>query len=199
MPENKQSKFELRREATRQSLLALGFERFPLKGYSGTSIEDILRDSGHGRGGFYFHFADKADFFIAVLDYRREVRGAWWEIARDPQLRTLREVADAVVDMLPRLMPSPNPWGLLVAEFWRAVNGQGRYDDAIRAYYQELHGEITRYCEELRARDFLRTDLAPDEVATLVYAAFEGLTAHAQVYATRVEGTADVMVRLMQP
>ncbi|GMA89491.1 hypothetical protein [Homoserinibacter gongjuensis] len=39
------TKFDLRREATRRELLRLGVERFPIKGYAATTVEDIVRDS----------------------------------------------------------------------------------------------------------------------------------------------------------
>ena len=41
---------------------------FSLKGYSGTSIEDILQITNSSKGGFYNHFKTKDDLFFHVLE-----------------------------------------------------------------------------------------------------------------------------------
>ncbi|QYJ02562.1 TetR/AcrR family transcriptional regulator [Nocardioides panacisoli] len=198
-PDQKRSKFDIRREATRRSLLALGFERFPTKGYAATSIEDILRDSGHGRGGFYFHFANKEEFFLAVQDYRDEVRGEWWEVVRDPALITIEEVVAATFARLAGVVPTPNPWGLLLAEFWQSVKHNEHHVAAIRTFYQGWQRELVRFCEELAARGFLRTDIPPTACAEILHAVVEGHEIHAQVYAVDIGGMVDTVVRLLRP
>ena len=41
---------------------------FSLKGYSGTTIDDILHTTGSSKGGFYNHFKTKDDLFFQVLE-----------------------------------------------------------------------------------------------------------------------------------
>src|SRR3989304_9836308 len=38
------------------------------KGFNNTSLEDILRESGVGKGNFYYYFKSKDDLGYAVLD-----------------------------------------------------------------------------------------------------------------------------------
>jgi TetR/AcrR family transcriptional regulator, transcriptional repressor for nem operon len=39
-----------------------------LKGYQATTLDDVLRDSGVGKGNFYYHFKSKEDLGFAILD-----------------------------------------------------------------------------------------------------------------------------------
>ena len=41
---------------------------FSLKGYAGTSIDDILQITSSSKGGFYNHFKTKDDLFFHVLE-----------------------------------------------------------------------------------------------------------------------------------
>jgi TetR/AcrR family transcriptional repressor of nem operon len=47
---------------------------FSLKGFSSTTIDDILRAAGSSKGGFYNHFKNKEDLFSQVL---KEARTIW--------------------------------------------------------------------------------------------------------------------------
>ncbi len=47
---------------------------FSLKGFSGTTIDDILKTTGSSKGGFYNHFKNKEDLFSQVL---KEARTIW--------------------------------------------------------------------------------------------------------------------------
>ena len=49
---------------------------FSLKGFSSTTIDDILRAAGSSKGGFYNHFKNKEDLFSQVL---KDARTIWRE------------------------------------------------------------------------------------------------------------------------
>lgn len=57
-----------RGERTRARIVDRARELFATRGYRGTSMTDILAATGLTKGGFYFHFASKADLGQAVLD-----------------------------------------------------------------------------------------------------------------------------------
>ena len=62
---------------------------FSLKGFLGTSLQDILSATGTSKGGFYNHFQSKEDLFYSVLD---EARQTW----RTKNLAGLDEIDDPV-------------------------------------------------------------------------------------------------------
>ena len=54
--------------ATRQRILDAATEVFSEKGYHGTAVDDIVRESHTSKGSFYFHFPSKQDIFFALVD-----------------------------------------------------------------------------------------------------------------------------------
>jgi len=65
-----------RGESTRRRILETAARHFLDRGFSGTSLNDVIRDTGLTKGGFYFHFASKAELAVAALEL---VRGEWRE------------------------------------------------------------------------------------------------------------------------
>lgn len=63
-----------RGEATRRRILEVAARHLLERGYAGTSLNEVIRDSGLTKGGFYFHFTSKAEVALATLDM---VRGEW--------------------------------------------------------------------------------------------------------------------------
>jgi TetR/AcrR family transcriptional regulator, transcriptional repressor for nem operon len=58
----------------KESIIHEALKLYSLKGFLGTTIDDILRASNASKGGFYNHFKSKEDLFHHVL---REARGIW--------------------------------------------------------------------------------------------------------------------------
>src|SRR5688572_15957021 len=53
---------------TRDAILEAAAGLMHLKGYQATSLDDVLRESGVGKGNFYYHFKSKEDLGYAILD-----------------------------------------------------------------------------------------------------------------------------------
>jgi TetR/AcrR family transcriptional repressor of nem operon len=53
---------------TRDALVAAARRLMEVRGYQNTSLDDVLRESGVGKGNFYYHFRSKEDLGHAILD-----------------------------------------------------------------------------------------------------------------------------------
>jgi len=53
---------------THEAILEAATALMHLKGYQATSLDDVLRESGVGKGNFYYHFKSKEDLGYAILD-----------------------------------------------------------------------------------------------------------------------------------
>lgn len=194
------TKFDLRREATRQELLRLGVERFPVKGYAATTVQDLVRDSGLTRGAFYFHFPGKEDFFLAVLRHRREVRENWWTVAEEPENETLAEVIGAALRVLAmRADGGTALWLALIVEFVQSLNGKGDYPAQLAALYPAWLAELRSFVTALDARDMVRRDLSVDELAGMIFSHVEGVELHHRLYGAVPTGVVDSLCRLLAP
>jgi len=58
-----------RREAKHEHLLEVAAREFAALGFADASINRILATAGVSKGSAYYYFADKADLFIAVVQY----------------------------------------------------------------------------------------------------------------------------------
>jgi AcrR family transcriptional regulator len=61
---------------TRQRILDVAAKHFLERGFAGTSLNDVIKDTKLTKGGFYFHFASKTELAVEVLD---AVRDQWRE------------------------------------------------------------------------------------------------------------------------
>src|SRR5229473_3315149 len=59
--------------ATRDQILDAASRLIHLQGYHCTSLDDVLRESGVGKGNFYYYFKSKEDLGYAIIE--RLVRG----------------------------------------------------------------------------------------------------------------------------
>jgi AcrR family transcriptional regulator len=196
--DRRENKLTRRSTATRAELLRLGLVRFPAKGYSGTTIDDIVRDSGYTRGAFYFHFASKEDFFLQILRSRAELRDQWWLVARDEQYADTGAVLGATLAHLDTL-DDGGAWLILIADFFQAVRGAEQYVQPLRVLYQQWIGELAAFVQVLQDRGLARTDLTPEELGAEIFATAEGHTIHQALYDTPGSGLLDVLTRIVQP
>src|SRR2546425_8931735 len=86
-----------RRQATRGRLLEAAFTVFASHGYTGATVDAIVKDAGFSKGAFYFHFSSKEEVFLEVLWSRarseEQALRAAGEGASNRPLELLRGVA----------------------------------------------------------------------------------------------------------
>src|SRR3990167_7015593 len=54
--------------STREAILEAAGRLIHVHGYKATSLGDVLRESGVGKGNFYYHFRSKEELGHAILD-----------------------------------------------------------------------------------------------------------------------------------
>jgi TetR/AcrR family transcriptional regulator, transcriptional repressor for nem operon len=89
--------------ATRDQILNAASRLIHVQGYQSTSLDDVLRESGVGKGNFYYYFKSKEDLGYAIIDRIRRAfveRGlgpAFGDTAADP-VGQLHGFFDRVLD-----------------------------------------------------------------------------------------------------
>jgi TetR/AcrR family transcriptional regulator, acrAB operon repressor len=99
-----------RRDSLDQVWIDAAMDLFASYGYRGTSLARIARAAGVTKGALYWHFADKEEFFIAVV---AKVLGEWDLIfeksARATNTVEFREEFERMFDTMAALNEK-NPW-----------------------------------------------------------------------------------------
>src|ERR1700733_3394344 len=67
-----------RRGSLDQVLVDAAMDLFASYGYRGTSLSRIARAAGVTKGALYWHFSDKEEFFLAVVEKVLHEWGAIW-------------------------------------------------------------------------------------------------------------------------
>src|SRR5882762_8398564 len=67
--------------STREVILVAATRLIHVHGYNHTTLDDILRESGVGKGNFYYHFKSKEDLGYAILD---EIVASFLQRTLDP-------------------------------------------------------------------------------------------------------------------
>jgi TetR/AcrR family transcriptional repressor of nem operon len=167
-------------EQTREHIMATAEGIILNRGYSGTSIEEIINQANITKGGFFYHFKGKNDLarnlILRYLDNDLVFFTGLSERARslteDPLqqlLLFLKLLAEAMRDL-----PGAHP-GCLVASFTYEAE---QFDDEVR----ELNAEgvlswrrlFSKQLEAVAEKYPMKIDRSPDEMADMLTAVLEG-------------------------
>jgi TetR/AcrR family transcriptional repressor of nem operon len=160
-------------EKTRQRIVRKAAAVFNQHGYSGTSLSELMEETGLEKGGIYRHFESKEDLAVAAFDF------SWSEIKRRRM-----EVLDAIPNPLGKLhgmvdsfatKPSPVPGGCAI------MNTAVDADDGnplLRAHARSALREWLDYLEELVIQGIAQGEIDPKTsapgIASILIATLEG-------------------------
>jgi TetR/AcrR family transcriptional regulator, transcriptional repressor for nem operon len=170
--------------ATRDQILDAAARLIHLRGYHGTSLDDVLRESGVGKGNFYYYFRSKEDLGFAIIDrvverfLERTLEPAFDDLTADP-LDQVRAFLDRLLEVQrQRNCVGGCPMGNLASELSDVHEGfRQRLADIFERWRVMLAATLERGRESGR----LRADLDAASAAGFVVAALEGAILMAKV------------------
>jgi AcrR family transcriptional regulator len=151
------------REARRDEIIDAALRAFAVKGFQGTSMADVIAETGLSAGAIYGHFAGKKELFAAVasrvLDSRSDELAAQSRAGGEPL--PPGQIIATLLDGMRR-----EPFSNVIVQLW----AEAAVDDEIRLIVQ---GVFHRLRETVRGRlldwaaaDPRRVDGDPEEWAT---------------------------------
>ena len=176
---------------TRQLIVERAAEVFNTRGYFGSSMSDLIRETGLEKGGIFYHFASKEAIALAAFDHAVALVEALFREALVGKERAIDRLL-AIIDVFRDLADGkPLPGGCPV------LNTAIEADDAQPALRARAHGAMTSWLKLIGAnvklgieRGELRPDIDPRTVATIVVATLEGA-----ILLTRLYDDATYMLR----
>lgn len=162
---------------TREAILAAATRLMGVHGYRNTSLDDVLRESGVGKGNFYYYFRSKEELGYAILDQfidgflDRTLRPCFSE----PGGRGIQQIKCFLERVLStqreRNCVGGCPLGNLAAELSDLHEGFRSRLDGVFSTWRE---RLTRALREAQASGDVRADCHPESVAHFLVAALEG-------------------------
>lgn len=188
-------------EATRRHILEKAFELIYVKGYQNTSIDDILATTKVTKGAFYYHFQNKDEMGLAIIN----------EVLKptitDSFVGPLQKEADPltlIYNLMHHLLIKDK---FMKVEFGCPVSNLSQEMTPWNAYFSEALNEVTEQWKKLLAGVLLtgkkngtvRNDVNEKQVALFVMSGYWGirnfgkLSNSKAIYQTYLRGLKDYL------
>lgn len=171
-------------EQTHQRIIAQAAPLFNQYGYSGTSMQDILRVTDLQKGGIYGHFASKEELAQAAFDYTIGLMSERFTSFLTQAPTSCLEQLFASIEAFASVVQSPP-----VAGGCAALNTAIESDDASPLFKQKARQAMEKWFRLLEhlLRKGIRThefhpDVEVEEVATTMIASLEGALMLSKLY-----------------
>lgn len=155
-----------------------------VNGYHNTSLDDVLRESGVGKGNFYHYFKSKEDLGYAIIDrviegfIERTLQPSFADSSADP-IPQIHAFLDRVLDNLrQRNCVGGCPMGNLASELSDVHEG---FRQRLASIFIEWRSRLTEALSRGQARGRVRPECQPAAVAEFLVAALEGAILLAKV------------------
>jgi len=163
----------------KEKIIRESLKLFSLKGFLGTSIDEILKAAHSSKGGFYNHFKSKEDLFYHVLD---EARRIW----RDRNLDGLSQDGDPIANVEQflenfrdrYLKDSENfPGGcIFITLLVELKNQRPHLADEINKGFIGLKNMLKRYLNQAQETGKLQKDVDPEAITEMLFNNILGVT-----------------------
>lgn len=149
-----------KREDSRKTILDAAFRCFSENGYNGTSMDDIVRESGLSKGTLYWHFENKQALFMAVFDrFIKEMMGPFEEVmamdgSASERLRAIGGVSSLALEESEGLMTIPLNF---LFEIWQ--------DEGFVNHYMGIMQQFATFTENLLEEGIASGEFRPVNVS----------------------------------
>ncbi|MDY0268853.1 TetR/AcrR family transcriptional regulator [Trichloromonas sp.] len=158
---------EAKKQATRQAIIEAAVRLFAEKGFEKTSIEQIARAAGIGKGTIYGYFRAKEEIFLAFCEDEIDYAFAALAEKNDPEAPVLEQLLTLFISQF-RFVTRNQEFGRLLMREMALPRSTGR------AQSRELNGRYVRGVGEILERARGRGELS---------GCFDPLTAIGHLYA----------------
>ena len=169
---------------TRAEILRAAAHLMHVQGYQATSLDDVLRESGVGKGNFYYYFKSKEDLGYAILDQivagflERTLGPCFSDPAGDP-VAQIRCFLDRVLEAQRlRNCVGGCPLGNLASEL---SDVHEEFRTRLASVFSAWRERLTQALDDARARGLVTGECQPAVVAQFLVASLEGAILMAKV------------------
>jgi TetR/AcrR family transcriptional repressor of nem operon len=163
--------------ATRDQILNAAARLIHVQGYQSTSLDDVLRESGVGKGNFYYYFKSKEDLGYAIIDritqafVERSLGPAFADAEADP-VAQIHAFLDRVLDAQRlRKCIGGCVMGNLASELSDVHEG---FRQRLAGIFDLWRSHLAEVVSRGQARGRLRADMDASRVAQFLVAGLEG-------------------------
>jgi len=171
------------RTDTRADLVQIGTDILSEKGFDTTTIEEVLRRADVPKGSFYYYFASKADFGLAVIDnYAFLLEQKLTRLLRDPNVRPLQRVRNYIAEAALGLETHEFRRGCLIGNMGQEFGGlDGVFRERILGVLNSWAGPLVECLQLGQGAGEIRADLNVKQIASFFWFSWEGAVLKAKL------------------
>lgn len=167
---------EEQRQARRDQILAAVWRCFLRKGVHGTSMEDLIRESGLSAGAVYLYFKSKDDLILAAISsYMGQLRGYLLPVLmREEALAPLpfvHEMTSAIAKHTKRVGIDLNT---VILMGWSEAQTNHAVKALVTGFQTNYRAALTGVVRQWQQRRYVQPDDDPDAVAKALLSFFLG-------------------------
>ena len=160
---------------THQTIMQVAQQLFATKGYNGTSMNDIVKESGVSKGAIYNHFESKEKLFIALLDLETELGLDNVVSLMNGSTDSIERLKNAIKYTFSTSVACPREVCMMQIEFMITASRIDTIKPALINRYNLIHKFFVDIIEEGKRNGDIRQDVDSEGLVSLVYATLDGL------------------------
>lgn len=159
---------------TVEKLIQSGVELFSHRGYSNTSIDQIVKHAGYSKGGFYAHFASKEEFLLTII---KEGIDFYFEDLQKALERRDRDLLSVFQQYSLRLLDEAYVKGAspLLIQGCMVSNELPQIKEKLVSQMEEWRQFLTHYFQVMKDEGIIGSPLDARTLATASMALFNGI------------------------
>ncbi|HKF35284.1 MAG TPA: TetR/AcrR family transcriptional regulator [Ktedonobacteraceae bacterium] len=174
-------------EETREMILARAAQLFSRQGYFGSSLSDIMFETGLEKGGIYNHFSSKEQLALEAFDYSVELVRQRTKLALTGKLNAIDRL-NAIVTVFQELVDDPLLVGgcPILTTAIEADDAQPALRERARGGMDDWRTTIHRIVNKGIERREIRPGVDADALATLLISTLEGAIMLSKLYGDNI-------------
>ena len=169
---------EDRWQETHNQILASAERLFALKGFNGTSMNDIVKDSGFSKGALYNHFENKEKLFLSLWEHQTNVGIKQLKQLFAPEDKSIDKIIKVAKVTMASTCDCPREMGRIQIEFMITAARMKSLEPDMKKRYETIHRFILEiFLEGVKNGEF-KKELDYHAITSILFAALDGLQLH---------------------
>lgn len=162
-------------QITHNTILESAESLFAVKGYHGTSMNDIVKRSGQSKGAIYNHFENKERLFLFLLEKQTNIGLNQLREIFSPDDSTVQKMKKVLDLTMSNSCDCPTETGRMQIEFMIAASRIKSITTDLQNRYKTIQQFIIELIEEGKRNKEFKPEIDSESLASLLFATLDGL------------------------
>ena len=160
---------------THQKIMQVAQQLFATKGYNGTSMNDIVKESGVSKGAIYNHFESKEKLFLELLEGQTSLGMSQLEMLLSDTENSIEKITKILSITFNNSVSCPRELCMMQTEFMVTASRIESITPELQQRYHMISNYMIDIVETGKRLGEIKKDLDSEALVKLVFATLDGL------------------------